>query len=1048
MSVSEPFIRRPIATSLLGIALMIGGALGYWALPVSALPQVDFPTVQVTTQLPGASPDVIASLITAPLERQLGQIPSLSSMNSTSSFGVSQISLQFDLNRDIDGATQDVQAAINAAAGILPKTLPYPPVYNKVNPADAPVMTLALTSDTTSLRAMSDLADTILGQRLAQISGVGRVSILGGLKPAVRVQADLARLAAYGISMEDLRNAIAGANVSGPKGSLDGAQQSYTIAANDQIAAADAYRPIIIAYRNGSPVTIGDVAQIIDGLENDRTGGWYQGTPAVIIDIQRQPGANVIEVVKQIRNEIPRLQRSMPAGVKLTIVSDRTVTIRASVRDVQFTLVLSVVLVTLVVLLFLRSLRATLIAGVALPLSLITSFGVMYFAGFSLDNLSLMALTIGTGFVVDDAIVMIENIVRHMEEGETVMEASLKGASEIGFTVISLTVSLIAVFIPLLFMSGLVGRMFREFALTLTIAVVTSAIVSLTLTPMMCSRLLKNIHEEAAIPGLATVSRFIDWMVAVYHRTLLWVLQRQRATLFVTFATLALTLVMYVLAPKGFLPLQDTSSITAVTEAGPDVSFAEMQRRQTEVSNILKADPDVIGVVSVIGAGSVNPTTNVGRLVMNLKPLDERRDGVARVVERLKQKVAMVPGMTVYFQPVQDVQISTQSSRSQYQYTLTGTDAAEVAQWAQKLVAEMRRDPIFRDVSSEAQEGGLRAALNIDRQRAGQLGVSLQVINDTLNDAFAQRQISTIYGQANQYRVVLEALPMYQRDPSILSKLYVPGVAATAGSPAGQVPLSAVATLTRTTAPLAISHQAQFPSASLSFNLAPGEALGDAVDAVKAIETRIGMPGSIAGIYSGDAAEFARSLAGQPWLILAAIVTIYIVLGVLYESYIHPITILSTLPSAGVGAILALVLCGQDLSVIGLIGIILLMGIVKKNAIMMIDFALEAERHKGMSSYDAIVQACLLRFRPIMMTTLAALFGAMPLAIESGTGAELRFPLGISIIGGLLLSQLLTLYTTPVIYLALDRLNRRIENAVPEPGPQGPPVAGATEGMQ
>ncbi|MCA6121717.1 efflux RND transporter permease subunit [Bradyrhizobium sp. WSM 1704] len=1048
MSVSEPFIRRPIATSLLGIALMIGGALGYWALPVSALPQVDFPTVQVTTQLPGASPDVVASLITAPLERQLGQIPSLSSMNSTSSFGVSQISLQFDLNRDIDGATQDVQAAINAAAGILPKTLPYPPVYNKVNPADAPVMTLALTSDTISLRAMSDLADTLLGQRLAQISGVGRVSILGGLKPAVRVQADLARLAAYGISMEDLRNAIAGANVSGPKGSLDGAQQSYTISANDQIAAADAYRPIIITYRNGSPVTIGDVAQIIDGLENDRTGGWYNGTPAVIIDIQRQPGANVIDVVKQIRNEIPRMQRAVPAGVNLTIVSDRTVTIRASVHDVQFTLVLSVVLVTLVVLLFLRSLRATLIAGVALPLSLITSFGIMYFAGFSLDNLSLMALTIGTGFVVDDAIVMIENIVRHMEEGETVMEASLKGASEIGFTVISLTVSLIAVFIPLLFMSGLVGRMFREFALTLTIAVVTSAIVSLTLTPMMCSRLLKNIHEEVAIPGLAAISRFIDWTVTLYHSTLLWVLQRQRATLFVTFATIALTLVMYVLAPKGFLPLQDTSSITAVTEAGPDVSFAEMQRRQTAVSNIIKADPDVIGVVSVIGSGSVNPTTNVGRLVMTLKPLDERSDGVAKVVERLKQKVAAVPGMTVYFQPVQDVQISTQSSRSQYQYTLTGTDAAEIAQWAQKLVAEMRRDPIFRDVSSEAQEGGLRAALNIDRQRAGQLGVSLQVINDTLNDAFAQRQISTIYGQANQYRVVLEALPMYQRDPSILSKLYVPGVAATVGSPAGQVPLSAVATLTRTTAPLAISHQAQFPSASLSFNLAPGEALGDAVDAVKLIESRIGMPGSIAGIYSGDAAEFARSLAGQPWLILAAIVTIYIVLGVLYESYIHPITILSTLPSAGVGAILALMLCGQDLSVIGLIGIILLMGIVKKNAIMMIDFALDAERHQGMSSYDAIVQACLLRFRPIMMTTLAALFGALPLAIESGTGAELRFPLGISIIGGLLLSQLLTLYTTPVIYLALDRLNRRIENAVPDPGPRGPPTAGATEGIQ
>ena len=1050
MGVSEPFIRRPIATSLLGIALLIGGALGYFALPVSALPQVDFPTVQVTTQLPGASPDVIASLITAPLERQLGQIPSLSAMNSTSSFGVSQISLQFDLNRDIDGATQDVQAAINAAAGVLPKTLPYPPTYAKVNPADAPVMTLALRSETISLRAMSDIADTLLAQRLSQISGVGRVSVLGGLKPAVRIQADLARLASYGIAMEDLRAAISNANVSGPKGSLDGAQQSYIIAANDQIAAADAYRPIIIAYRNGSPVTIGDVAQIVDGLENDRTGGWYQGTPAVIIDIQRQPGANVIDVVSQIRAEIPKVQRAIPAGVHLTIVSDRTVTIRASVHDVQFTLILSVVLVTLVVLLFLRSLRATLIAGVALPLSLITSFGIMYFAGFSLDNLSLMALTIGTGFVVDDAIVMIENIVRHMENGDSAMQASLKGASEIGFTVISLTVSLIAVFIPLLFMSGLVGRMFREFALTLTIAVVTSAVVSLTLTPMMCSRLLKHAHEEFAVPGLAAVSRFIDRTVELYHRTLLVVLQHQRTTLVVTFATVIATLVLYVVAPKGFLPLQDTASITAVTEAGPDVSFAEMQKRQAEAADAIQADPDVTGVVSVIGAGSVNPTTNVGRLVMSLTPRGERRDDVSAVITRLKGKVAGIPGMTVYFQPVQDVQISTQSSRSQYQYTLTGTDATQVSEWARKLVDEMRRDPLFKDVSSEAQEGGLRAQLDVDRTRAGQLGVNLQAITDTLNDAFAQRQISTIYGQANQYRVVLEALPMYQRDPSILSKLYLPGGASSAvvGAPNAQVPLDAVATLKRTTAPLAISHQAQFPAISLSFNLAPGAALGDAVEAVKAIETRIEMPNSIVGVYAGDAAEFAKALAGQPWLLLAAVITIYIVLGVLYESYIHPITILSTLPSAGVGAILALMLCGQDLSVIGLIGIILLMGIVKKNAIMMIDFALEAERKQGMPPHEAIVQACLLRFRPIMMTTLAALFGALPLAIESGTGAELRFPLGISIIGGLLLSQLLTLYTTPVIYLALDRINRRLERALPPVEPGGPPVAGATEGMQ
>ena len=1034
MSVSEPFIRRPIATSLIGVALLIGGLLGYFALPVSALPQVDFPTVQVSTQLPGASPEVTASLITAPLERQLGQIPSLVSMTSTSSYGVSQISLQFDLNRDIDGATQDVQAAINAAAGVLPRNLPYPPVYAKLNPADAPVMTLALTSDTISLRAMSDLSDTLLGQRLSQISGVGKVGVLGGLKPAIRVQADLARLAAYGIAMEDLRTAIAGANVSGPKGSLDGPQQAYTIAANDQIVVADAYKPIIIAYRNGAPVTIGDVAQIVDGLENDRTGGWYQGTPAVIIEIQRQPGANVIEVVRQIREEIPKVQRLMPAGVKLTIVSDRTVTIRASVHDVQFTLVLAVILVTLVVLLFLRSLRATLIAGVALPLSLITSFGVMYFAGFSLDNLSLMALTIGTGFVVDDAIVMIENIVRHMEEGESPMQAALKGASEIGFTVISLTVSLIAVFIPLLFMSGLVGRMFREFALTLTIAVVMSAVVSLTLTPMMCSRLLKNVHDEWQVPGLAAVSRGIDRMVAFYHRTLLWVMKHQPATLVVTFITIAATLGLYVIAPKGFLPLQDTASITAVTEAGPDVSFAEMKNRQGEVAAIMQVDPDVAGVVSVIGGGSVNPTTNVGRLVMTLKPLGERKDNIVKVIDRLKERVATVPGMTVYFQPVQDIQISTSSSRSQYQYTLTGTDAAEVTEWSQRLVKELRGDPMFRDVSSEAAVGGLRAALDIDRQRAGQLGVNLQAINDTLNDAFAQRQISTIYGQSNQYRVVLEALPSQQRDPGVLSKLYLPG--ASNGTTNAQVPLSAVATLTRTTAPLAISHQAQFPAVSLSFNLAPGESLGNAVEEVKKIEMQIGMPTSIVGMFSGDAAEFSKSLAGQPWLILAAIVTIYIVLGVLYESYIHPITILSTLPSAGVGAILALMLCGQDLSVIGLIGIILLMGIVKKNAIMMIDFALDAERERGMAPEAAIVEACLLRFRPIMMTTLAALFGALPLAVESGTGSELRFPLGVSIIGGLLLSQLLTLYTTPVIYLALDRISLRFRR-------RSSPVAGA-----
>src|SRR5215475_1433751 len=1048
MSVSEPFIRRPIATSLLGVALLIGGALGYWALPVSALPQVDFPTVQVTTQLPGASPDVVASLITAPLERQLGQIPSLSSMQSTSSYGVSQISLQFDLNRDIDGATQDVQAAINAAAGILPKNLPYPPTYAKVNPADAPVLTLALTSETISLRAMSDIADTIMAQRLAQISGVGRVSILGGLKPAVRVQADLARLAAYGISMEDLRNAIAGANVSGPKGSLDGAQQSYTIAANDQIAVAEAYKPIIIAYRNGSPVTIGDVAVIVDGLENDRTGGWYQGTPAVIIDIQRQPGANVIDVVRQIRDEIPKIQRAIPAGVNLTIVSDRTVTIRASVHDVQFTLILSVVLVTLVVLLFLRSLRATLIAGVALPLSLITSFGVMYFAGFSLDNLSLMALTIGTGFVVDDAIVMIENIVRHMENGESAMSASLRGASEIGFTVISLTVSLIAVFIPLLFMSGLVGRMFREFALTLTIAVVTSAVVSLTLTPMMCSRLLR--HSAAPVgTGITRIfHRAVDISVELYGRSLEWVLRHETLTLIVTGATLIATIWLYVIIPKGFLPLQDTGLIFAVMEGGQDISFTEMKRLQATVEKAIREDPDVTGVVSVIGVTPINATPNAGRLAITLRSRDERQTSVTAVIERLQRAVAAVPGVVVYFRPVQDIQISTRLSRAQYQYTLTGTDPKEVDNWASRLAQKLRASALLQDVASEAQNDGFRLQVDVDRETAGRLGISMQTIIDTLSDAFGQRQISTIYGQANQYRVILEAKPEYQNDPSSLSKLYVPasGVQAVAqstsltstsptviptvsGSP--MVPLSAVARFEHTTAPLVIAHQEQFPATTISFNLGPDAALSDAIEAISQAEHEIGMPSSVIGSYSGDAAEFGKSLAGEPWLILAAAVTIYIVLGVLYESFIHPLTILSTLPSAGVGALLALMLYRQDLSVVALIGIVLLMGIVKKNAIMMIDFALEAERKQGLSPRESIVQASLLRFRPIMMTTLAALFGAIPLAFESGTGSELRNPLGITIIGGLLLSQLLTLYTTPVVYLAMERLKTRLSRPAP-----------------
>jgi multidrug efflux pump len=1057
MSVSTPFIRRPIATSLLGVAVMIGGGLGYWLLPISALPQVDFPTIQVTTQLPGANPDTIASLVTAPLERQFGQIPALATMTSSSSYGIAQITLQFDLNRDIDGAAQDVQAAINAAGSSLPRNLPYPPVYSKVNPADAPIVTVALTSETIALREMSDLADTMIAQRLSQVTGVGHVSVEGGLRPAIRIQADLARLAAYGLGMEDLRTAIINANVAGPKGSLDGSQQAYTIAANDQITAASAYKSVIVTYKNDAPVRLTDVADVVEGLENAKVGGWYRGVPAVIIDVQRQPGANVIETVQRVLAELPRLERAIPRDVKLTVVHDRTATIRASVHDVQFTLVLSVALVVLVVLIFLRTIRATIIAGVALPLSLIATFGVMWFCGFSLDNLSLMALTIGTGFVIDDAIVMIENIVRHMEDGESPFEAALRGASEIGFTVISLTVSLIAVFIPLLFMTGLVGRMFREFALTLTIAVVTSAIVSLTLTPMMCSRLLRHVPRGRpnALAGLFNGA--VDWTVETYRRTLEWVLGRQMLTLAVTLATLAATVWLYLIVPKGFLPQQDTGMITAVGQAGSEVSTDEMRRLQEQASNAIRSDPDVAGVVAVIGVSPINPSPTSIRFAIMLKPRSERRAVAGEIVDRLQRLVAPIPGLALYFLPVQDIQISTKSSRAQFQYTITGADAGEVSAWSSKLVAALQRQPVLRDVSSEAQEDGLRAFVKVDREIAGRLGVSMQLINDTLYDAFGQRQISTIYGQANQYRVILEAMPQYQRDPSALSKIYVPANAnitplSTAsaqvslpsstyvpGSATALAPLGAFATLTRTTAPLAIMHQNQFPATMLSFNLAPGASLSDAVAAISATERAIGMPSSLLGVYSGDAAEFGKSLAGQPWLILAAAVTIYIVLGVLYESFIHPITILSTLPSAGVGALLALMICGQDLSVIALIGIVLLMGIVKKNAIMMIDFALDAERSEGLSPRDSIVKACMLRFRPIMMTTLAALFGALPLALESGTGSELRFPLGITIIGGLLLSQLLTLYTTPVIYLQMERLKARWSRRRARPGDEDQP---------
>jgi multidrug efflux pump len=1048
MSVSSPFILRPIATSLLGIATLLGGILGYLWLPVSSLPQVDFPSIQVTTQLPGASPETIASLVTAPLERNFGRIPALQLMTSSSSFGISQITLQFDLNRDIDSAAQDVQAAINASGSVLPRNLPYPPVYSKVNPADAPIVTLALTSETIDLRALSDIADTQLSPRLSELTGVGRVTVQGNIRPAVRVQADLARLANYGIALEDLRNVIVAANVAGPKGALDGAHQSYTISANDQIKAADAYRNIIVTYRNGAPVLLRDVADVVDGLENAKVGGWYLGNPAIVVDVQRQPGANVIETVQRITKELPKLQRSMPVGVKLTVVHDRTTTIRASIRDVQFTLVLSVALVILVVLIFLRTIRATIIAGVALPLSLIAAFGVMWFCGFSLDNLSLMALTIGTGFVVDDAIVMIENIVRHMEDGEDPFEAALNGAREIGFTVISLTMSLIAVFIPLLFMTGLVGRMFREFALTLTIAVITSAIVSLTLTPMMCSRLLRRHDEGRNWRITEKLNHAVEWTVEQYRQSLEWVLRHERLTLLVTAGTLVATVWLYIVIPKGFLPLQDTGLIFAVMEGGQEVSFAEMKRLQNTVETAIRKDPEVTGVVSVVGVTPLNATPNAGRLAITLRSRDVRTTPVTTVIERLQKSVAAIPGVTVFFQPVQDIQISTRVSRAQYQYTLTGTDGKEVADWGARLAQALKSSPVLQDVASEAQDNGFQMNVKVDRETAGRLGVSMQTVVDTLSDAFGQRQISTIYGQANQYRVILEAKPEYQSDPNALSKIYVPasgiqGVAQStsltstqtpiiptvSGSP--MVPLSAIARFEFGTAPLVIAHQEQFPAVTISFNLAPDAALSDAVAAIAQAEKTIGMPTALVGSYSGDASEFAKSLAGQPWLILAAAITIYIVLGVLYESFIHPLTILSTLPSAGVGALLALMLYRMDLSVVALIGIVLLMGIVKKNAIMMIDFALEAERKQGLSPRDSIVQASLLRFRPIMMTTLAALFGAIPLAVEQGTGSELRNPLGITIIGGLLLSQLLTLYTTPVIYLAMERLKARFVPPAP-----------------
>jgi multidrug efflux pump len=1026
MSVSEPFIRRPVATTLLTFGLLLAGLVGYRQLAVSALPQVDYPTIVVSTSLPGASAETMASAVTTPLERQFGQMPSLSQMTSVSSFGSSQITLQFTLDRNIDAAEQDVQAAINAASNLLPRTLPAPPTYSKSNPADTPILTLAVSSDTLPLEQVDDQADSILAQKISQVAGVGLVTINGGQKPAVRVRVDPAALAGVGLSLEDIRTVLVQANVNQAKGNLDGPRQDYTLATNDQLYKAQGFRTLLVAYKNGAPIRLQEVADVVDGVENEQLAGWAGTRRAIILNVQRQPGANVIEVAERVKALIPRLAAVLPQGIQVTTLSDRTETVRASVDDVQFTLLLSVVLVVAVIYVFLRSLRATIIPGVAVPLSLIGTFGVMYLLGYSLNNLSLMALTISTGFVVDDAIVMIENIARYVEQGDPPFEAALKGAKQIGFTIVSLTVSLVAVLIPLLFMGGIIGRLFREFAVTLAVAIGVSAVLSLTLTAMMCGHLLRA-HEEPNALARA-FERGFDRMVAFYERTLRWVLRHQPLTLAATIGTLALTVLLAVLVPKGFFPLQDTGMVTGVTEAAPEVSFAAMMSRQREAAEAVMKDPDVATVASFIGADGTNPTVNSGRLSIALKPRADRKSDVSEIIERLKAKLAAVQGIQVFLQPVQDLQIESRLSRTQFQFTLEDADLEELQAWAPKVVEKLQALPQLRQVASDQQSGGLQLRLHIDRDTAARLGIQPQQIDDVLYDAFGQRQVSTIFTQLNQYRVILEVKPEYQDHPEDLDRLYV------RSSTGDQVPLSSFVRMEHATAPLAISHQGQFPAVTISFDLAPGFALGDAVDAIHAAEAELGLPATVRADFVGTAQAFKESLATEPILILAAILTVYIVLGVLYESYIHPVTILSTLPSAGVGAILALMVFRIEFSIIALIGIILLIGIVKKNAIMMIDFALEAERDEGLSPLDAITRACLLRFRPIMMTTLAALLGGLPLALGSGTGSELRRPLGVSIVGGLLISQLLTLYTTPVVYLYMGRLANLLRRQPAEPG--------------
>jgi multidrug efflux pump len=1100
MSPSRIFILRPIATSLLMLAIFLAGAVAYYQLPVSALPEVDYPTIQILTFYPGASPDVMASSVTAPLERQFGQVPGLQQMTSTSSDGSSIITLQFNLSLNIDVAEQEVQQSINAAGTYLPPDLPTPPIYSKSNPADAPVLTLALASNTLPLSKVEDLADTRLAPKMSQLPGVGLVSISGGQKPAVRIRANPTLMASYGLNLEDLRNVIVAANVNQAKGNFDSPHQSYQIGANDQLLSGSDYAPLVVAYRNGSPVKITDVATVTDDVENVRQAAWMNDTPSVIVNIQRQPGANVIAVVDRIKGLLDQLKKSLPSSVQVTILTDRTTTIRASVEDVEFELMLTVALVVMVIFLFLRNLAATIIPSVAVPLSLVGTFGVMYLLGYSLNNLSLMALTISTGFVVDDAIVMIENITRYIEEGEAPLEAALKGSAQIGFTIVSLTISLIAVLIPLLFMGDIVGRLFREFAVTLAVTILVSAIVSLTLTPMMCSKLLKHSPEADQTRFYRVTEHGWKAIISFYDRTLQVVLRHQTATLIIAAGTLVLTILLYIYIPKGFFPIQDTGVIQGISEASQTVSFHEMADEQQALGKIILQDPAVASLSSFIGIDGTNATLNSGRILINLKPIDDRKMSASEVIRRLQPELARVPGITLYMQPVQDISVEDRVSRTQFQYTLEDPNIDELDTYAPRMVQRLQEEPELRDVASDQQQGGLRARVVFDRNTAYRMGITPSTIDQTLYDAYGQREVSTIFTQLNQYHVVLEVNQDFQKNPLDLRDLYIRTNAATtaAGSTGlvsggsastqlygptsnltaattslsnstsststngtiasdnafgggqiastshfpngGQVPLSAFTHIEEMNAPITVNHQGQFPVVTLSFNLAPGASLGDAVKAVNKVKAELDMPASIQGDFQGTAASFLTSLSNEPVLILAALITVYIVLGVLYESYIHPITILSTLPSAGVGALLSLMICRIDFSVIALIGLVLLIGIVKKNGIMMIDFALDAERKEGMTPVNAIYQACLLRFRPIMMTTMAALLAGVPLALGTGMGSELRRPLGIAMVGGLLLSQLLTLYTTPVIYLWFDRLAVRFSGHH-ESGPSAEPLS-------